>query len=290
MRNIAFILLTLMTCMMISCRSERIQSEPASDSDVVAQYRDTLLRMSDVIRQLPPGISSADSASLSHSIINGWIDGFLIEDLAASQIDDMDRIQMLTEEYRRSLIADSYRHKMRSSGVQPVNTNGVRQYYHQHKSELKLERPIIRGLFIKLPASSRYIEDVRHWMKAPMPESYDELENIGRKETVVFRYFVDQWVDFDAISEEIPFRFGDYDKFVEKNPYFETEYNATVYILHISDFRHSGGLMPEEYATPIIEDRIKNNYLADYEKGLLKALRQTAIQKNILKIEDNYMK
>lgn len=289
MRKLGYMVMTMLTCAVCSCGGESKQSADITDTDIVAQYRDTVLRMSDVERQLPPGISSADSASLIRSIINQWIDGFLIEDLAASQIDDMERIIILTEKYRRSLIADSYRRKMRSTGVQPIDEKGVKEYYRLHKSELKLERPVVKGLFIKVPSTSRYLDDIRKWMKQPGAEAYDELENIGRKETAVFRYFVNQWVDFDAITEGIPYRFGDYDKFVEETADFETEHNGTTYILHITDYRHSGGLMPEEYAAPIIEDRIKNNYLADYEKGLIKALRETAIEKNILTI-DNTLK
>lgn len=258
-----------------------------ADSDIVAQYRDTVLRMSDVVRMLPPGISSADSATLTQSIIDQWIDGFLIEDLAASQIDDMDRIQRLTEMYRRSLIADSYRRKMRALGVQPVDGKMVREYYRRHLPELKLERPIVKGLFIKLPTSSRYLDDVRAWMKDGGATAVDELENIGLKETVRFQYFIDKWVDLDAITEKIPSRIGDGDTFVEAITDYETENNGTTYIIHLTDFRHSGNLMPEDYAAPVIEDRIKNSHLADYEKGLIKALRATAIEKEILKVDND---
>ncbi len=41
--------------------------------------------------------------------------------------------------------------------------------------------------------------------------------------------------------------------------------------------------MPEEYAAPLIEDRMKALHLADYESGLIKALRASAIEKEILK-------
>ncbi len=268
----------------IGCGKSHKDKADFADEYIVAQYRDTVLRKSDILRQLPPGISSADSLVLSQSIIDEWIDGFLIEDLAAGQIDDMDRIERLTDAYRRSLISDSYRRKMRANGVQPVDEKGVKVYYRQHHAELKLERPIVKGIFIKVPSTSRYIGDIRRWMKGAGPEDLDQLENIGEKETATFRYFADQWVDFDAITGEIPYRFGNSDKFVDATVDFETEHNGMTYLLHISDFRHSGEEMPEEYATPIIEDRIKNNHLADYEKGLIKALRKTAIDKNILTI------
>lgn len=270
--------------MLCSCGGGSDNSSVSVDDDIVAQYRDTLLRKSDLVRLLPPGISSADSLAISRSIIDQWINGFLIEDLAASQIDDMDRINRLAESYRRSLIAESYRRKMRTTGVQPVDEKRVKEYYRAHRGELKLERPIIKGLFIKIPGTSRYLEDVRQWMKDAGASDFDELENIGGKETVAYKFFADQWVDFDVITGEIPFRFGDSDKFVASTTDFETEHNGTAYILHIEDFRQSGGIMPEEYATPIIEDRIKNNHLADYEQGLIKALRETAIEKNILTI------
>lgn len=255
----------------------------ATDSDFVAQYRDSVLLLSDIVRQLPADISSADSTALIKKIADEWIDGFLIEDLAASQIDDMDRINSLTADYKRSLIADSYRRKMRRNGVQPVDMDGVKAYYKQHVKELRLERPIVKGLFIRVPVSSKSIDDIRQWMKNANPDSYDALENTGRREATAFRYFADQWVDFDAIAGEIPHKLGDGDKFVENTVDFETELNGMVYILHLTDYKKSGAIMPEEYAAPIIEDRMKALHLADYETGLIKALRASAIEKNILK-------
>ncbi len=254
-----------------------------TDSDIVAQYRDSVLLLSDIVRQLPAGISNADSTALIRKIADQWIDGFLIEDLAASQIDDMNRINALTADYRRSLIADSYRRKMRRNGVQPVDMDAVKAYYKEHARELRLESPIVKGLFIRVPVTSRHLDEIRNWMKNADPDSYDALENTGRREATAFRYFADQWIDFDVIAGEIPQKLGDGDNFVENTVDFETELNGTVYILHLTDFRKSGAIMPEEYAAPIIEDRMKALHLADYEAGLIKALRASAIEKNILK-------
>lgn len=286
MRKTALILLGSLA---IAVGCGRTKTDPVNaDTDFVAQYRDSVLRLSDVLRRLPPGISAADSSELIRKIVDQWIEGFLIEDLAAGQIDDMDRIDALTASYRRSLIADSYRRKMRRNGVQPVDIDGVKAYYKAHSAELKLERPIVKGIFIRIPASSRYLDDIRQWMRQADPDSYDALENTGRREATAFRYFADQWTDFDVIAGEIPSRLGDGDLFVESTVDYETELNGTVYMLHLTDFRRSGEIMPEEYASPIIEDRMKALHLADYEAGLMKALRASAVEKEILK-EGNYI-
>lgn len=255
----------------------------------VARYRDSVLLVSDIERQLPPGISAPDSAAMIRRIADQWIEGFLIEDLAAAQIDDIDRIEALTQAYRRSLIADSYRRKMRRSGVQPVDMEKVKEYYRSHASDLRLERPIVKGTFIRVPVASRHLEEIRQWMRQADPDAYDNLENTGRREATAFRYFADQWTDFDIVAGEIPARLGDADFFVESTSDFETELNGTVYIIHLSEFRKSGDIMPVDYAAPLIEDRIKALHLAEYEEGLIKALRKSAIQKNILK-EGNYLK
>lgn len=281
MKNSAIIFIG---CSFLVCSCGTKEGSLSAESpDFVAQYRDSVLLMPDILRRIPEGISSADSTAMIRSIADSWIDGFIIEDLAASQIDDMDRIEQLTAEYRRSLIADSYRRKMRAKGVQPVDTAAVSRYYRQHYKTLKLERPIIKGLFMKVPTSSRHIEEIRTLMANPGPEAYDALENAGRREATTFRYFAEQWVDFDAIAEQMPFRFADADATLKENADFETELNGTTYILHVTDFRPTGAVMPEAYAAPIIEDRMKANNLAIYEAGLIKALRKTAIEKKILK-------
>lgn len=270
------------------CRHDQ-SADILSDSDFVAQYRDSVLLMSDILMQIPSDISESDSDALIRKIADQWIQGFLIEDLAATQIDDMDRIDKMTEAYRRSLIVDSYRRKMRQKGVQPIDKEAVDKYYRQHSANLLLERPILKGLFIRVPAKSRYLDDIRNWMQNPGPDTYDALENTGRREATGFRYFADQWTDFDLVASEFPKRITDADKFLETTTDIETELNGTVYILHISDFKKTGDRMPKEYAGPIIEDRLKSLNLADYETALVKSLRKSAIGKDILK-EGSYLK
>lgn len=282
MKHSAHIVLATIMVAASGCNGEK-ELPISSEAEIAAQYRDSVLLMSDVERLLPPAISREDSATLSQSIINEWIDGLLIEDLAASQIDDMDRIERLTRRYYRSLIAESYRRKTREQGVQPVDEKSVRDYYRQHMSQMRLERPIVKGLFIKVSSASRRLDDIRVWMGTPSPETYDELENIQTKENAVFRYFADQWIDFDVLAGEIPFRFGDADHFLKQNTNFEVEHNGNTYILHIAEYRSSGSIMPEDYAAPLIEDRIKSSNLEHYETALIKALRRKAIEKNILR-------
>lgn len=286
MKSGAFISLTILL-LSSSCGDK--PNEAAGHQDFVAQYRDSVLLMPDILRKIPPGISSDDSLAMIQSIADQWIDGFIIEELAASQIDDMDRIEQLAADYRRSLIAESYRRKMRAKGVQPVDTAAVSAYYRANFRNLRLERPIIKGLYMKVAANSPRLEQIRYWMANPTPENLDELENAGRREPASFRYFSDQWVDFDAIAEQMPLRFADPDEALKSQSDFETELNGTAYLLHVVDFRGSGQVMPRQYADPIIEDRMKANNLANYEAGLIKALRQTAIEKNILK-EGSYLK
>lgn len=252
----------------------------------MVQYRDSVLRVSDVARHLPPGLSSADSMALASSFIRQWIEGFLIEDLAAGQIDDIDRIDELTSAYRRSLIADSYRRKMRAKGVQPIDMESVRKYYREHIGEMRLERPILKGLYIKIPSRASNIDEIREWMANGTSDTYDALEKSSREDGVTFRYFADRWVDLDAIASEIPFGTADVDRILDSARDFETESDGNVYLLHVTDIRKSGQTMPEEYAAPLIEDRMKANNLVAYEEGLIEALRRTAIEKNIL-IEGN---
>lgn len=251
---------------------------------MAAQFRDSVLFIQDVERQLPPDITPEDSAELRRKIIDNWIEGFLIEDLAAGQINDMDRIERLTASYRRSLIADSYKRKMRDQGVQPVDQDSVHAYYRRNLGRLKLERPIVKGLYIKVPKSSGRLQEIRGWMRDADAKALDALENEAVREAVQYEYFADRWMDFDVLAGEIPYRFGNADTFVAQTTDFETEWNGMVYMLHLGAYRSAGETMPEEYAAPLIEDRMKASLLANYEKGLIKALKDKAIEKGILTI------
>lgn len=281
MRRSLWPLVMAAACMFPSACSRKEQPSGTSE-DILVTVGDSALRMSDVLLRIPPGLDPADSAALFSRIVNHWVDDRLLESLAIDNIDNMDRIDRLVADYRRKLIVQAYRRKVRQSASTQIDEGEVKKYFDSHQEDLILETPIVKGLYIKLPESSKRLPDVRKWAASARPEDIDAIEKSGLDDAVQYDYFGDRWVDFGSLMELIPYRFYDPDAFLSSSPDFETSYDGFVYILHVSSFIPAGQPMPYEYARAIIEERLGSDRIASYEQKLLDDIRRDARKKGVL--------
>ena len=88
--------LALLACILAgyglpSCGGEAVSDTRAHDSEIVAEVGDSILTLTDVERRIPYGISPTDSAALFNSIVDGWVDRLLLEDLGNENSDDLER-------------------------------------------------------------------------------------------------------------------------------------------------------------------------------------------------------
>lgn len=266
----------------VACSGGENNAHP-DNGDMLVSVGDSSLYEKDVLRLIPGGISSADSADMYDGIVHAWVERLLLRSLAEENVEDMERIDRLTAEYRNRLIVESYRRSLRESRENVVSDKRIREYYIQNADDLILERPIVKGIYVKLSANAHNLDKVRYWVKSASSKDIDNLEKAVVSEALQYSFFEDRWVDWQQIADRIPYRFFDADAFVESARDFETEYQGAVYLLHISSFMRSGEKMPEEFAAPIISEILSRESSAEFEKRLVSDLCRRASKEGILK-------
>lgn len=257
------------------CRRSVPSSAPA-DGEMLVAIGDSSLWLRDVVARIPGGLSPDDSVALFNSIVDSWVESILLQQLGRDNIEDMDRIDRMVEQYRARLIAREYRRRMRESEHTAASDDSIAAYYESHAAEMVLPRPLVKGILLKLPADSPSLDDARRWLFSGTPEGIDNLENSALGDALLYSFFQDRWVDWQQVAEQIPYRFYDADAFVESQRNFETTYRGTTYLLHISDHRLSGSPMPVEYARPIIAGLLDTESAAAYERRLVQSLKEQA--------------
>lgn len=273
-----------MTLSLAGCHKGNDDGNTLDETDVLVMVGDSALRVQDVLQRMPGGLSEADSTAMFDAIVNAWVERLLLEDFGRENIDDMERIERLTAEYRARLIVESYRRTLRENRSVKVVADSVKSYYAAHKEEFVLERPVVKGLFLKIPSDANNLTDIRRWMKSAKSEDIDRLEKSGLNEALQFSFFEDRWTDWQQISDNIPYRFYDANAFVESTKDFETEDRGSLYLLHITSYIPAGETMPEEVAYPIIEGLLDTRSAAEYEKSLLQSLGKKALKEGRLKL------
>ncbi len=279
-----FPLFIIILPILASCSRHKSNSDSTGqDADILVMVGDSALTLRDVLVKIPSGLPSADSILLFQSIIDGWLERNLLTNLAEEKLDNLQEIEQMVEDYRKKLIIASYRRKLREGYKDGVKESEIKGYYNAHKNEFELDRPVVKGLYIKIPSDSKRIYEIRKWMKTATPDAIANLEQYGLPEAIEYSFFTNKWMDWDMLARQIPFRFDNPDSFVSENENFETSQRGITYILHISDKLLSGNQMPYEIASGVISERLSENNGEKYEEKLMNTLYTNARKSGHLK-------
>lgn len=270
-------LIVILIFLTFSCKKEKEE-----DRDVLVRYNDKELTYNQVIDMIPQGLSVSDSVALFTSIVEGWIRDETISDFAEKRLTDLDMIERKVRDYRNSLIVQEYLNRMRESQEPKIEEQKIKEYYDLHRKELKLEEPLIRGVFLKINSEGSHAEEIRKLMSSEDPKKIDQLEQLWLDKALEYNYFKDKWVEWDNITERIPYRFGDPETFLSDHTFFETHYGDCSYFLQITDVLNPGEEQPYEFAKIWIADLLTQRDLAEYEKSLISSLVDKAMKEKKL--------
>ena len=273
--------LTAITGAAMSCSDRR----DAGSSDVLASVDTSVLTRADLARELPSGLSSDDSIRYATAYIRDWVDKHLLSDIASGEI-DMSRIDRLVNDYRNRLIALEYRRLMFETHVQTdFAEDSLRNYYVRHNREFVLERPMLQGIYLKVPDDAPNLTLIKRLYRSSRQEDIDRLEKEVLSSAVHYDYFRDKWVDWEQIESRIPYDFSDKpEDFLRGRTHFETEAGGFVYLLEIRDILPAGATMPFDNARILIAERLTNIRRVEYDGILINELYRDALEKGRLKI------
>ena len=249
---------------------------------MLLKYGDKELTYKEVIDLIPEGIPSADSAALFKSIVDGWIKDVVLVKLAEQRLYDINSIERKVKDYRNTLIVTEYLSRMRESHTPKVDEKSVREYYDKHRNELKLEVPLVKGVFLKVSSKAKGREKIKKYLSSDDPQGIDKLEQEWFDRAIEYNYFRDKWIDWETIAGLIPYRFGNPDEFIKENKYFETEYGDCSYYLQISDYLPSGEEQPFEFASAWVAGMLTQGDLAEFERSLVESIVKKSIKDNML--------
>ena len=248
------------------------------NKNLLVRYGDRELTYDEVVDMIPEGLHPADSAAMFHQLVDAWIRSEVLADFAEERLYDMEAIDQRVREYRNQLIVMEYLSRMRETQKPRIEEQKVKEYYDLHRGELKLEVPLVRGVFLKINSSAKGKEDIKNLISSDNPEDIDRLEREWLDLALEYNYFRDKWIDWETISMLIPHRFGNPDEFLRESDYFETEYGDCSYYLKVTDYMPSGEEQPYEYARNWIAEVLTQGALTDYENSLVESLVNKAVK------------
>ncbi len=175
---------------------------------MLAEFKDKKLTLGMVAASLPAFADAADSLRQLNLIAENWLKERAFLDLANSEIGDNAEIDALVEDYRSSLILDAYEEKLLSTSLDSnVSEEELLQYYDQKKGEYKLDDPILRLLYVKIPKAgfdSKVFGIL--WEKAESSKAQEMLKYC-QNNADQFLLQPAKWYKWKEVSDILPSRF-----------------------------------------------------------------------------------
>ena len=273
--KIAFVILSLLV--ISGCK----QPTGETSKDVIVSMGSERLTREELETYVPNGISKQDSLIASENFIRFWIREALIYEIAVKNVADKKEIERLVENYRQSLIIYRYQEQLVREKLSKVITDkAIRQYYNENKSNFKLDAPLVKGMFLKIPANASGIDNVRSWYKSIKTKDLESLDKYIVKNAVSYDDFFDHWVDLESIKDKLPTGKLN-ENLLQKH--IELQDSNFYYFIKIYDYLRPGDYEPVEHAEPYIKEILINQKKADFLRSVENDLYNEALKKGKIK-------
>lgn len=254
---------------------------------LLAEADGNFLYKEDLQAVLPAGLSKDDSLLFAEHYIRNWAEEALLYNKAQSNIPDNNEIDRLVANYRKALIMHTYQQELISQKLSgEIAEQELTDFYGKNQELFKLERPLIKGLFIKVPLTSPKLNNVRKWYKTETQEAVEQLEKYSFQNAVKYEYFYDKWVSVSDVLNLIPLKSSAPEEYLDKNRHVELKDTAFYYFLNVADYRAAGEQEPYELALPKVKEMLINMKQVDFMKQVKSDLYERAVDRK--KIIYNY--
>lgn len=271
-----FLIPILLVLCLASCHQKRDR--------VVAQVYNHKLYLSEVLDNMPSGLSPEDSVSLVKEYIDTWVKEKLVLYAAERNLSVREKnFDKKMEDYRNSLLINAYYDKLVSDTTSfNISQEELDAFTNDFGKRYTVDKDIVKLNYVKLAAKSALTDKVRDIL-------FDEEKRTSEKELLVkllgdsIEYMVDDktWLYLDDIQAEVPFVVDD--KQLLSGPQYVDKtvsgYRYLMVILEHKDRRTMNETQDERAAAKMmLVNQRKRQFIEDHVNQLYeKALKDGSI-------------
>lgn len=265
-KSFVFLLLALASCSLFKKKSER----------AVARVDDEYLYVSELAGLVSPGISRADSLTLTRNYIDSWVRRkALIHQAEKNLTKEQTDFSGQLEDYRNSLVVYTYENELVRQKLDTViSDNEVLEYYDSHMEDFQLKDNIVRITFVRIPMNSPQLRHIRRLFYSDDEADRDKLADLCDKHNV--QYYLDDgtWLLFNDVLKEIPIRTYNQEEFLMNRRNLEMEDSASLYLARFVDFKIKESVSPLQFE----RDRIRSIVLNKRKIDLLNRMHRDVFE------------
>lgn len=260
---------------LIGCNRGRVNNE----KEIIVSISEEHLTRQRLNEAIGKGLTKIDSLRLSEAYIRNWIEEVLLYEKARKNISNLDEINSEAEAYRRRMIIFEYQQQLMNERLsKDLSEEELEAFYKENQNEFKLEQPILKGLFLKVPVDAPQLSEVKKWMKKVDDETLEKIEKYSLQNALVYEYFLDRWVSFDDIMKNIPYEISNSNRFLKENNHLEVVQGDYWYYLYIRSYLSSGVVSPYDHARAQIQEALLNQKKRGFIRSVEEELYQKALR------------
>ncbi len=246
--------------------------------EILAKVGEKELVADELRRSIPSGLSEADSSAYAHVFVDRWVRRQLkireAEQLFSSSVADIDR---QVEEYRQSLLIRKLDQFYVDRLVDTTfKAEELEAYYNSHKSDFKLDYPIVKGCVVRVPKGYRQRARLKELMNSKQEARRQDFRDICLKQEFRLDDHTDRWADWSDFLNLLPtMRSESYDALLTKSGIQEMSDRDYYYYFRIDEVRRAGDAIPLERLQQTIRRILFNGrqqqVIRDHEQQLYDA-------------------
>lgn len=264
-----------MLCLACSPSYDHKGKTPLVEVDGHFLYREDLLAVQ------PAGLPPDDSLLFADDYVRNWVEEVLLYDKAEENIPDNAEVERLVANYRKSLILHIYQQALiRQKLSAQVTEEEVEAYYRDNNHLFKVDRPLIKGLYIKVPLKAPHLSDVRRWYRSDNHDAVEHLEKYSLRNAVKYEYFYDKWLPAADVLGQLPEGGREAEPALAQKRPVELADTAFHYFLNVTGYRAVGEDEPYELARDHARDLLLNIRQVEFMRGVRDDLYRRAMENN----------
>ncbi len=266
-----------MLCLFVACEK---QPEHNGKTPLV-QVNGNFLYQEDLTMVQPVGLSKDDSLLFAENYIRNWVEDALLYEKARRNIPDNAKVEQLVEHYRKALIMHSYQQNLIEQKLsEQITEDEIKEFYENNKGLFLVDKPLIKGLYIKVPLNEAGVKNVRAWYKKNTPENVERLEKFSIRGAVDYSYFYDHWIYASDMIDKIPIVDSEPEVYLNTHRQIEMKDDRFWYFLNIEDYLGTGQEKPLDFAQTEIKEILMNLKQVDFMRNIKADLYKSASDKN----------
>ena len=258
-----------------ACTEGDTKSTSQLDDDVIAVVDGKALRINDVKRDMPTGITEADSTTFMRMYVENWVLNQLKMKRAEEVLSTSDDIERLVEGYRQSLMMrqlDQY--YIDKTLDTEITDKQIAAYYRANSAAFRLDHNVVKGVVVKVPKTFRNTTTLTTAMKNSVKaEDWAELDALAEKHSLSVANMTSQWVSYSDFLSNLPTeRTRSYNDLITKTTVQQMTSDDAIFHFIITDRALKGEIAPMESVESDIRRRLyaerRAEVVAEYEAEL----------------------